>query len=991
MPETIVFNGLTTDSPDGYNPEGELSISHNAIFEDGALRPILPPASFGLDTREDEDLVFIHRSASFDRDHYIIFRKSDSTLHYYIGPIFEPSTKLPEYPATPNPPDIPIAPVTQSVTDKPEPPRLSAITPSPVNGFHAITSVGNTLVITTDSGIAYAVWRNDKYIYLGTSMPQISIEFGLGEVSSRIRRNVQCEFSYTRPSDYWITRDYIPWSKDEYNKKGLDEVLAKILPDINKYITSKGRFYQPFFIRYALKLYDGSYAQHSAPVLMLPTVGVPVVKMNSHTYGKDTLSFRCDYLLFHYALLYRTLAAELQKLELWKDIVTGIDFFISAPIYTYSQSLPPTRDRLTIYEDLASIALEYTPDNPDIDPDEAPSRGDADNLPPDLYYGTFCGKDHFFSKSDNLDIFPFERNPVFFDEITSCSQFYYFASIAPADIPVESTFSPIPIKPSDLDLTNLQIRQTLKDDYLSRHSLIAESMLTYNNRLQLTGVTLKLPAPYPLRASTQYLSAAIEPIAKSQYPYTVYTYIPGDSTTSLPYLDILANPFLHKTIAPEREARVITEISVICVKDGKELKTVLFSADFNNSNPDLSPVFLAWDMRSFPRWLYYPDASATTMIIRIGDGGDGYAYKLPLRQHPTLNGAYFFKGFHPDSTIKYLIKDPGTPTVKDTLSQANKIYTSEVNNPFVFNPQGINTVGSGCVLGIAAASRPLSQGQFGQFPLYAFTTEGIWALSVNEVGLYSTVQPISREVCTDKKTITPLDSSVVFISKRGVMHISGAEVVCISDKINKPATDIIRINPPGYANITIPRNFLEWSENASIAYDYARQRLIIINTNSDIAFIYSLKSGAWATMDSPFIAPVNSYPDTLIKGRSKNGAVELYSMDYPAAETANVLIATRPFCFNEPHLLKTIRALLIDAHIKPAEIVKPWNLDIALTASRDLYHWHTIAERTGKGIRGISGTPYQYHSIYLHGALAQTDFIVGASIEAVTKYTRKLR
>ena len=994
MPETIAFKGLTTDTPEGFNPDGELAVSHNIILEDGALHPIMPPKPFGIShMNKDRDLVFIHKSASFEHDHYIIFQKTDSTLHFY-NEVFAHDTVLPKPPATTMPIDPEIKPMAAAVaaseeeTDDTYPP-LIAITTEPVEGLKDIAAIGNTLVITTSAGVAYAVWEGDKYNYLGTSMPQVNIEFSLGDVSCRSRRNVLCEFSYTRPSDYWINKSDIPWSNGEYNKKGLDEVLAKILPDINEYITSKGRFYQPFFIRYALRLYDGSYAYHSAPVLMVPTVGVPVVNICSRTHGTNIFTFRCNYLLFHYALLYRTLAAELQKLELWKDIITGIDFFISAPIYTYSQSLPPAKDSLTVYQDLASVAIEYTPDDPDIDPDEAPSRGDEDNLP-DLYYGTFCGKDHFYSKKEDLDIFPFERNPAFFDEITSCSQFYLLASVATTDISVKETFSPVPIKPSDIDLSNLQTRQTLKDDYLSRHSLIAGGMLIYNNRLQLTGVSLKLPEPFPIRIATQYLSAATEPIAKSQGQYTVCTYVPGDSTTSLPYLDVLARPFLLNAIAPEHEAHVITEISVICVKDGKELKTVLFSDNFNNSKHDLSPVSLAWDTRSFPRWLFYPDASATTMIIRIENSAGVYAYKLPLRQHPTLNGAYFFKGFHPESTIKYSIIDPGTPTVNNSLPQANKIYTSEVNNPFVFPPEGINSVGTGAVIAIATASRPLSQGQFGQFPLYAFTTEGIWALSVNEVGLYNTVQPISREVCLGADLIAPLDSTVAFISKRGVMLISGAEVDCISKNLDRAPALHSWSNPP--FDMPEQLDFQEFVKSARIAYDYARQRLILINSEHSVAFVCSLKSGAWATMDSSLTEPLNTYPDTLIKGYV-DGTQMLFDFDVSASDTTEAVIVTRPISFRAPHTLKTLRDIVLDADILPlgASRKEPWKAVIGVAGSRNLEHWHTFARRNGKGVRGVSGTPYQFHCLCISVPLTQYDSIIGATVEVVPKYTRKLR
>ena len=66
-----------------------------------------------------------------------------------------------------------------------------------------------------------------------------------------------------------------------------------------------------------------------------------------------------------------------------------------------------------------------------------------------------------------------------------------------------------------------------------------------------------------------------------------------------------------------------------------------------------------------------------------------------------------------------------SPREQRIIDLPNKIYTSEINNPFHFPVLGINTIGTGTILGISSAVKALSEGQFGQFPLYAFTSEGV--------------------------------------------------------------------------------------------------------------------------------------------------------------------------------------------------------------------------------------------------------------------------
>ena len=111
--------------------------------------------------------------------------------------------------------------------------------------------------------------------------------------------------------------------------------------------------------------------------------------------------------------------------------------------------------------------------------------------------------------------------------------------------------------------------------------------------------------------------------------------------------------------------------------------------------------------------------------------------RVSVRETQFLNGAFFFSDF--EAMDKYIVnKNPlqeGTflrieelTSQDEVIELPNKIYTSEVNNPFFFPLSGINTIGTGEIKGICSAVKALSEGQFGQFPLYAFTDEGVWAL-----------------------------------------------------------------------------------------------------------------------------------------------------------------------------------------------------------------------------------------------------------------------
>ena len=82
---------------------------------------------------------------------------------------------------------------------------------------------------------------------------------------------------------------------------------------------------------------------------------------------------------------------------------------------------------------------------------------------------------------------------------------------------------------------------------------------------------------------------------------------------------------------------------------------------------------------------------------------------------------------------------------------------SEAENPLVFPAKNSVQVGSAIIRALAANTRPISEGQFGEAPLYAFTDEGVWVLMLGEEGTYQTRQPASRDICSNPKGILQIE------------------------------------------------------------------------------------------------------------------------------------------------------------------------------------------------------------------------------------------
>lgn len=346
--------------------------------------------------------------------------------------------------------------------------------------------------------------------------------------------------------------------------------------------------------------------------------------------------------------------------------------------------------------------------------------------------------------------------------------------------------------------------------------------------------------------------------------------------------------------------------------------------------------------------------------------------------------------FSKSSTFRFA----GFTSISDrTIDVPNKIYTSEVGNPFYFPVLGINSVGTGEIKGICSAVKALSQGQFGQFPLYAFTTEGVWALEVSSTGTYSAKQPVTRDVCINSKSITQTDSAVLFATDRGIMQISGSTTQCLTDTIDTDSPFSLS-SLPGFDFVLTEYNrqapaddkllmekitvapFRTFLANCRMIYDYTHQRIVVYNPNYSYAYVFSIDSRQWGMMRSDIQSNINSYPDALAMDTHGN----LVDFSSSSADGSLALVVTRPFKFGQPDLHKTIDTIIQRGTFHTGHVSQ------LLYGSNNLYSWHVVWSSRDHFLRGFRGTPYKYFRLVLVCNLQKDERIYGFT----TSYTPRL-
>lgn len=894
MIKEIRYKGFTETPSDYECPDGDLAALVNIVPEDETLRPILPPTDV-FTLPNGYEVMFIHQNTGYK--HYII--RNGNTL-YWID-----HTSLPDDP-------------TQTVT-----PSSSLHTFT--GGIYGVNAIGNTLVVLTPDGMHYILWKGttDGYKYLGTHIPELPISFGL---QGKVKHSDT--FTISNKSDC------------------TEEILAKVNLFIAENQTNSGRFILPFFVRYAYRLYDQSLTMHSAPVLMVASAGcAPNVLCTQAATNFGTCEVVAIRSYLDYAV---TSASNLAALKEWKDIISSVDVFISAPIYTYDQNgkcegTVGVNNIESYYGDLYSVYLQND-QSETLSPSSYPLRYQKKSLQQSLIME--CGGNTIIHDNTTFNYFirlPQKSYNKVKETIRDCSLFYFLKSFKLDELRTERTT----IEIEDGYLQSLVNREVMTDDYDSHDQLLPKLSFGYNSRMNFANIEKSLYDGYPSMSITQYTNGKI-------------TYFTDGSSPSA------------------RDATSAMQVFVFIRQDGKDIVVS------NRYEGVVSMFFL-------PIYLYYPNINAYKAVIRTSWGYGYQDVEIQLEKHNNLNGSFYFNGWDSPNTesTSYI-----AVSIDKTVSLPNKIYTSEVNNPFYFPALGINTVGTGTILAICSAVKALSQGQFGQFPLYAFTDEGVWALELSDTGTFKARQPVTRDVCINSKSITQIDSAVLFATDRGIMLISGSNSQCISDILNSESpfstSDLPMLNLVlnGYTAVTtVP--FKTFLQDCRMLYDYTHQRIIVFNPSQNYAYVYSLKSKQWGMIPSTIKDTINSYPECLAMATTTPEAsaegtantIVNYSIDDRTVTVVNGLIITRPLKLDAPDLLKTIDTIIQRGQFRKGKV------KTILYGSRDLFKWHLVYSSTDHYLRGFRGTPYKYFRIVLLCSnIAQDESIFGCTIQ----YTPRL-
>lgn len=407
-------------------------------------------------------------------------------------------------------------------------------------------------------------------------------------------------------------------------------------------------------------------------------------------------------------------------------------------------------------------------------------------------------------------------------------------------------------------------------------------------------------------------------------------------------------------------------------------------------------VIRSADTFRLPIFFFYPNTRAKNFYALNDEGETDIIRKMELREHPLLNGMYFFKirAFEEQdgwgSADEWGTSADEYPDITEnpiTLNYANQVKESEVNNPFVFKDGNSTTCGSGKVLAIATTAQPTSTGQFGQYPLLAFCSDGVFAISISSTGTLQTCSPYALDIVTDPRSVTCVNGMVTFATTNGLVGLgssSDRRVLLPGDKTYPRFITAVQDLIKGQ-NLTLapydasaPDLHTYLTTGAQTAYDYTHNRLFLFNPAYAWTYVCDMDTLSWSVHTAQFTRALDE-PDKCYLVDADGKAVWNYSTD-DIREKQSGWILTRPCKFEARDVFKTISAVVQRGYFgeRDRNAVKQ-----ALFGSENLYKWYPVFTSESTHMRNFHGTPYKAFRILAMCKDWTQDFSLSAATLAV--------
>lgn len=949
MHKIFSFKGVTRSCDNLLAGDGECIAAVNVRAKDGLLVPLPVPSDEAV-LEYGYSMIFWHEAT---RHYLCVTDDSDATLHLY---------------------DI----KWERVLDEAGEPVLF----DGLCGIRNVEFQGYVVCCLSSKGIIYLLYNDGKYRFLGErpSMPELEIN-----VNSKLSRTItECTFAGTSGDDFEST-----W---RYNAKGFfDEAISTL--------NESGHYIDRALFKFALRAFDGSYIAISPAIYVCDegrVNGVSRDTYNLYATATGSLPSTYDVSVLGFKPEFRFSQIDLAD---WKNIVVGIDIFTTGSIMGKKVERLKWRKRTTAS---SCVYVDY----------EAYVDKSFDEL---------CA------------------------DVADASHYYRIAEYDIEGELIEAL--------EDVSQTSLVLQRSLENDDCHYSSIVPGCSYMFNNRLHVGAlkeffckgydpVFLKGPHGEKHTMESMIIKTKIKTLKGTSvvvreykdidlmynngryelspllsYPDTrafeMSVYLTGGEGLFCKTFPLTPHRYLNQSQFLNRWSLGF-KVSYKAVLSGSAKIIQLRDKDIVEAFAYQTGTHELVYSKSEASWMYNGIPSSIEEIIHsklvqnwssLADG-DYIAFTITTSDdsscfHDICNIPFDDTWTLLDGQVDFNDHEPYE-------ERGNLLKVSAVDNVFSFPANCTYTPTQGKIIALSSNTVALSQGQYGQYPLYVFCSDGVWAMSVDTSGAtaYLASSPLSRQVCINRNSVCGIDNGTVFVSQQGVVLLSGGKMKKLSASMEgesglpgRIACDSVieRIfTMMGLPNFMGNEEFCRFISDASVAYLPSHDEIMLANPEFDYCYVYSLQYAVWTQVAINVGGFVKS--NSFSKMFSSTGLVcKVQRWSDAISGNNRVLLVTRPQLWGTK-LPKRIVQLMLHGYSKPVENKTQWIPSLAcyMFGSNDGVNFCLIAGReTEQEVKDLKfpyypTQSYRYYIFAVCGELSATSWITGMEFEVEPAWNSRL-
>ena len=893
-------------------------------------------------------------------------------------------------------------------------------------------SLNNVLVILTQDKMYHFVWKNGAYIAGVSSFPDFSIKRVIGDVVtdwSLLRENYYDLGNRLIISE--LIGDGTSGGNVDFTTNLKSRLVNGIIPDFETLLASmqsrknlaqeNGIPVGPVYMCATIEFFDGSEIQHTPPVAT--TFGELIAAKKTPTSAADVSVRISEYT--------PNQSPSVEDLK-FKFLISGIvDKTLVKRVHFYITRPPRV---LSEYWDESMSFVK-----PIVTPWGVYHKGG-----PELWRA---------------------YQPIYVTEGLAKHQFFRIGSADIEDLPEDGIVS---VKFNNVN--NLESYEALPIDNYTHHSIASKSIAQYNGRVILANITTKLRKPgkfsnmglrtghkpvtiggsqavidwYLQRIQLQGSSAPVE--NNPDWPFIVRSwednvtyggghmvqgYLEAGGGVAAASLGYFSGSMLGVGgWRPSNQYKVKTEVfyrvwikgetgEVVVTSETEMIET--FTMEWNPTESKWRLMFLLVGTAT------YPDVRASKIEIYIKGVSwqhVGITGEMPFQPNSKpfwkISKAMVPSEFNNfalcslDEKLSYTMSNANAPAadLPPLIHDVNRVQASLLNNPFVFPAINSYRVGTSEVVGLQTINNELSEGQFGEFPMIAFTNSGIWAMKIGTGEMFvSAVVPLANEICTNPASITAIRKGIMFVTNEGLKILQGSQVQNISeDAQGLPGNDVRTgsvfrevvaaskyetskivnnhvIRTVGYTPILSDIDFKDYIQTAQIGYDDYYEEIIVSSPDKDYSYVFSITQRAWRKTDWRFSGFSCKFP-YLFAYKNNTGFSSEHSVMLTNKETRgkkDVLLLTNSFGFSNS--FAKFEQMMIRGKLGSSRAL--------VFGSTDQSKWHLLSIMTTAGgydmklPRGFYTC--KYFVLFIDGKWEPDSYLEEIDAEVKVRYQQKFR